>query len=104
LKYAIHSAFSALTIFIGARPYTSWTGGQIFKNERGFVLTCPQVQKADDFKKQWKKTREPFLLETSTPGIFTAGDVSAGARNRVASAVGEGAMAIKFVHEYLAEV
>ncbi len=94
----------ALLIFIGARPYTSWTGDQIFKNERGFVLTGPQVQKADDFKKHWKKTREPFLLETSTPGIFAAGDVRAGAMNRVASAVGEGAMAIKFVHEYLAEV
>lgn len=94
----------ALLIFIGARPYTSWTGDQIFKNERGFILTGRDVQKDDEFKKIWKKTREPFLLETSTPGIFAAGDVRAGAMNRVASAVGEGAMSIKFVHEYLGEV
>jgi thioredoxin reductase (NADPH) len=56
------------------------------------------------FAKVWKRDREPFLLETCVPGIFAAGDVRAGAMNRVASAVGEGAMAIKFVHEYLAEV
>jgi thioredoxin reductase (NADPH) len=59
--------------------------------------------KYESFKKSWKLTREPFLLETCSPGIFAAGDVRAGAMNRVASAVGEGAMAIKFVHEYLAE-
>ena len=94
----------ALLIFIGARPYTSWTGDSIFKSEKGFILTGRDVQKEEVFKKHWKKEREPFLLETSTPGIFTAGDVREGAMNRVASAVGEGAMAIKFVHEYLAEV
>ncbi|WP_286757066.1 FAD-dependent oxidoreductase [Roseivirga sp. UBA838] len=94
----------ALLIFIGARPYTSWTGEHIFKNERGFILTGRDAQKEDEFKKVWKKKREPFLLETSTPGVFAAGDVRAGAMNRVASAVGEGAMAIKFVHEYLAEI
>jgi thioredoxin reductase (NADPH) len=57
----------------------------------------------DTYKKSWKLNREPFLLETSTPGVFAAGDVRAGAMSRVASAVGEGAMAIKFVHQYLAE-
>ena len=62
------------------------------------------LNKREDFGKIWKQQREPFLLETSVPGIMAAGDVRAGAMNRVASAVGEGAMAIKFVHEYLAEV
>lgn len=94
----------ALLIFIGARPYTSWTGENIVKNERGFVVTGKDLAKSGAFKKLWKKQREPFLLESSTPGIMAAGDVRAGAMNRVASAVGEGAMAIKFVHEYLAEI
>ncbi|GAB5525071.1 MAG: FAD-dependent oxidoreductase [Roseivirga sp.] len=92
----------ALLIFIGARPYTDWSG-DIVKNDRGFVITGKDLMKSDDFKKLWKKQREPFLLESSTPGVMAAGDVRAGAMNRVASAVGEGAMAIKFVHEYLAE-
>ena len=94
----------ALLIFIGARPYTDWTGDQVLKNDRGFVITGKDLAKTEDFKRVWKKQREPFLLESSTPGIMAAGDVRAGAMNRVASAVGEGAMAIKFVHEYLAEV
>lgn len=94
----------ALLIFIGARPYTDWTGAGIQKNERGFVITGKDLARSEEFKKQWKLQREPFLLESSTPGIMAAGDVRAGAMNRVASAVGEGAMAIKFVHEYLAEV
>ena len=94
----------ALLIFIGARPYTDWTGEGIVKNDRGFVITGKDLGRQDDFKKVWKQQREPFLLETSVPGIMAAGDVRAGAMNRVASAVGEGAMAIKFVHEYLAEV
>jgi len=94
----------ALLIFIGARPYTDWTGEGIVKNDRGFVITGKDLSKQDDFGKVWKQQREPFLLETSVPGIMAAGDVRAGAMNRVASAVGEGAMAIKFVHEYLAEV
>ena len=94
----------ALLIFIGARPYTDWTGDGIVKNDRGFVITGKDLSKTDDFGIVWKRQREPFLLETSVPGIMAAGDVRAGAMNRVASAVGEGAMAIKFVHEYLAEV
>lgn len=94
----------ALLIFIGARPYTDWTGEGIVKNDRGFVITGRDLLKEEGYQKVWKKEREPFLLETSTPGIFAAGDVRAGAMNRVASAVGEGAMGIKFVHEYLAEV
>ncbi|WP_299219978.1 response regulator [uncultured Aquimarina sp.] len=93
----------ALFIFIGARPYTDWIALDIIKNERGFIETGRDLNRYDNFKKIWKKDREPFLLETCSPGIFASGDVRAGAMNRVASAVGEGAMAIKFVHEYLAE-
>ncbi|MEW7291069.1 FAD-dependent oxidoreductase [Aquimarina sp. 2304DJ70-9] len=94
----------ALFIFIGARPYTDWIALDIIKNERGFIETGRDLTRYDNFKKVWKKNREPFLLETCSPGIFASGDVRAGAMNRVASAVGEGAMAIKFVHEYLAEI
>ncbi|WP_405207885.1 FAD-dependent oxidoreductase [Aquimarina sp. LLG6339-5] len=94
----------ALFIFIGAKPYTDWLELDIIKNERGFIETGRDLSRYDNFKKVWKKDREPFLLETCSPGIFASGDVRAGAMNRVASAVGEGAMAIKFVHEYLAEM
>lgn len=94
----------ALLIFIGAKPYTDWIGLNIIKDEKGFIETGNSLQKHDTFKKSWKMEREPFLLETCSPGIFAAGDVRSGAMNRVASAVGEGAMAIKFVHEYLAEI
>lgn len=94
----------ALLIFIGAKPYTDWTGEDVLKNERGFLLTGKELNRSEAHKKSWKLQREPYLLETNTPGVMAAGDVRAGAMNRVASAVGEGAMAIKFVHEYLAEV
>jgi len=94
----------ALFIFIGARPFTDWLAGSIMRDKRGFIETGSSLTVRSDFKNIWKKEREPFLLETCIPGIFAAGDVRAGAMNRVASAVGEGATAIKFVHEYLAEI
>ncbi|MGB5981274.1 MAG: FAD-dependent oxidoreductase [Nonlabens sp.] len=94
----------ALFIFIGNRPYTDWITMGIAKDSRGFIKTGREVMMDAEFKKVWKKDREPYLLETSSPGIFASGDVRSGAMNRVASAVGEGAMALKFVHEYLAEV
>ncbi|MEM9390846.1 MAG: FAD-dependent oxidoreductase [Bacteroidota bacterium] len=93
----------ALLIFIGAKPYTDWLELDIIKDSKGFIETGNGLAKYEKFKKVWKLEREPFLLETCSPGIFAAGDVRAGAMNRVASAVGEGAMAIKFVHEYLSE-
>lgn len=93
----------ALFIFIGARPYTDWLGEELLRDEKGFLHTGRDLVNQKSFPKRWKREREPYLLETSEPGIFAAGDVRAGAMNRVASAVGEGAMAIKFVHEYLAE-
>jgi thioredoxin reductase (NADPH) len=93
----------ALFIFIGAKPITEWIQLDIIKDEKGFIETGRDLLQHDDFKKTWKLSREPFLLETCSPGIFAAGDVRSGAMNRVASAVGEGAMAIKFIHEYLSE-
>ena len=94
----------ALFIFIGARPRTGWLEqGQIMTDKRGFVITGRDLLATAERSKSWPLERNPFLLETCQPGIFAAGDVRSGAMNRVASAVGEGAMAIKFVHEYLAE-
>lgn len=94
----------SLFIFIGTRPATDWLPDNILLDDKGFVETGKELRQYAQFKSIWKRQREPFLLETCQPGIFAAGDVRAGAMNRVASAVGEGAMAIKFVHEYLAEV
>ncbi|MEN0006647.1 MAG: FAD-dependent oxidoreductase, partial [Bacteroidota bacterium] len=94
----------ALFIFIGSRPFTDWLNEHVIRNGKGFLETGKELFQYDHFKKVWKKDREPYLLETCQPGVFAAGDVRAGAMNRVASAVGEGAMAIKFVHAYLAEI
>jgi thioredoxin reductase (NADPH) len=94
----------ALYIFIGAKPYTDWIGNNIIRNDKGFIETGREIKSYDGFDKIWKLNRDPYLLETSMPGIFAAGDVRAGAMNRVASAVGEGSMAISFVHKFLAEV
>lgn len=93
----------ALYIFIGAKPMTDWLDESIILDEKGFILTGRSLLGLSGFKKTWKKNREPLILETSIPGIFAAGDVRSGAMNRVASAVGEGAMAISFVHKFLAE-
>lgn len=93
---------AGLFIFIGAKPVTDWLTMDLIKDEKGFLETGPTLRKYGNFKDVWKHKREPFLLETCSAGIFAAGDVRSGAMNRVASAVGEGSMAIKFVHEYLA--
>ena len=94
----------ALFVFIGARPFTEWLEDTVIRSAKGFVETGVDLSKLDAFKRVWKLDRDPYLLETCIPGVFAAGDVRAGAMNRVAAAVGEGAMAIKFVHQYLAEV
>ncbi|MCH2082776.1 MAG: FAD-dependent oxidoreductase [Saprospiraceae bacterium] len=103
-----HTSFKvnadALFIFIGARPFTQWLENHIIRNPRGFIETGKELYQYDEFAKIWKKDRDPFYLETCEPGIFAAGDVRSGAMNRVAAAVGEGAMAVKFVHEYLTEI
>jgi thioredoxin reductase (NADPH) len=92
----------AVFIMIGARPHIDWLPPSILRDRRGFVLTGRELVASPDFARNWKAKRDPLPLETSVPGIFAAGDVRAGAINRVASAVGEGAMAVKLVHEYLA--
>jgi len=94
---------NAVFVFIGAKPSSDWLGDIVRRDERGFVLTGTDLTKTDDYKESWSQDRTPHLLESSVPGIFAAGDVRSGAMNRVASAVGEGSMAIKFVHSYLAE-
>lgn len=91
---------AAVFSFIGAIPCTSWLPKEIQKDKYGFVRTGPEVFNAPG----WNLQRQPFWLETSRPGIFAAGDVRATSVKRVASAVGEGSMAIQFVHEYLKEV
>lgn len=90
-------------ILIGAKPCTEWLPSDVVRNDKGFIETGRELLRLDTFKKKWKVEREPYLLESSIPGVFAAGDVRAGAMNRIASAVGEGAMSIKLVHEYLAE-
>jgi thioredoxin reductase (NADPH) len=85
-------------IFIGAAPRTDWLGSAVVRDERGFVLTGPDLPAEVD----WPLERGPFALETSVPGVFAAGDVRRDSMKRVASAVGEGAMSVYLVHRYLA--
>jgi len=87
----------ALFSFIGAIPRCDWIPPEIERDDKGFVRTGPAVAQSP----HWTAKRQPFLLETSRPGVFAAGDVRAGSIKRVASAVGEGAMTVQFVHEYL---
>src|SRR5262249_55197753 len=90
----------AVFSFIGAVPRTDWLPPEIAKDPKGFVRTGPTLKDSP----YWNFRRPPFLLETSHPGVFAAGDVRSGSVKRVASAVGEGAMAVQFVHEYLKEM
>jgi thioredoxin reductase (NADPH) len=95
---------SGLFIFIGAVPHTDWLGDLVARNERGFILAGSDVSGngvAAAFRLQ---NRSPYLLETSLPGVFVAGDVRHGSVKRVASAVGEGSMAVTYVHRYLSNV
>jgi thioredoxin reductase (NADPH) len=92
----------ALFIFIGTRPHSDWLPPSVLRNAKGFVLTGRDAAIAEAFSKTWKENREPTLLETTIPGVFAAGDVRAGAMNRVSSAVAEGAMAVRLVSDYLA--
>lgn len=93
-------ATSWLFVFIGAIPRTDWLGDAVARDDKGFVLTGPDMLRAIDGA--WTWPRGPFALETSLPGVFAAGDVRLDSMKRVASAVGEGAMAVHFVHRYLA--
>ena len=93
---------TSLFIFIGAMPVTAWLPSCILCDENGFVLSGSDLRKDGRWPEVWRETREPLLLETSVPGVFVAGDVRHGSIKRVASAVGEGSIAVQFVHQYLA--
>jgi len=94
----------ALFILIGAAPHTDWLEGVVERDERGFILSGPDLSKPGERPKGWKLDRDPYLLEASVPGVFVAGDVRHGSIKRCASAVGEGSIAVQFVHQYLREV
>ena len=85
----------------GAVPNTRWLAGCIALDEKGFVKTGPDLAPEDLASARWPLTRSPFLLETNRPGIFAVGDVRGGNVKRVASAVGEGSIAVAFVHQVL---
>jgi len=96
------AAANSLFVFIGAAPRTEWLPQEVLRDEKGFVLAGPDLRVDGKLPTQWREAREPFLLETSVPGVFVAGDVRHGSVKRVASAVGEGSIAVQFVHQYLA--
>ncbi len=98
----IEEEAEALFVFIGTRPRSDWLPPEVLRDQKGFVLSGRDLIAAEAYPRVWKERREPLLLETSVPGVFAAGDLRAGAMNRVASAVGEGAMVVRLAHEYLA--
>ncbi len=93
---------TSLFVFIGAAPGTEWIPASILRDEHGFLLAGPDLRIDGKLPEGWKEQRPPFLLESSVPGVFVAGDVRRGSIKRVASAVGEGSIAVQFVHQYLA--
>ena len=93
---------SGLFIFIGAAPNTDWLPDAIMRDANGFLLSGSDLKVDGKMPKNWNQPREPYLLETSVPGIFVAGDVRHGSVKRVASAVGEGSISVQFIHQYLA--
>jgi thioredoxin reductase (NADPH) len=97
-------AASSLFIFIGALPGTEWLNGVVERDEKGFILSGSELKRNGKLPVGWPLKRDPGLLETSVPGVFAVGDVRRGSVKRVASGVGEGSIAIQFVHNYLAEL
>jgi thioredoxin reductase (NADPH) len=95
---------AAIFVFIGQQPRTEWLQGTVLRDSGGFVLTGSRLSEDGKPPAGWGLNRKPFLLESSLPGVFCAGDVRHDSVKRLASAVGEGAMAVQFVHQYLAEI
>jgi thioredoxin reductase (NADPH) len=95
---------TAMFIFIGALPQTDWLANAVERDERGFILTGPDLIREGQRPKGWALDRDPFLLETNVPGLFAVGDVRHGSVKRVASGVGEGSVAVQFIHQYLSKV
>ncbi len=93
----------ALFIFTGALPQTEWLAGVVRRDRYGFIQTGSQLLENGKLPKEWPLTRDPYLLESSLPGVFVVGDVRSNSVKRVASAVGEGSIAVQFVHQYLSE-
>jgi thioredoxin reductase (NADPH) len=94
---------AALFVLIGAEPRTQWLGDIVARGDRGYILTGHDLLHAGKPPPGWPLQRPPLLLETTVPGVFAAGDVRHRSVKRVASAVGEGAIAVQLVHEYLGE-
>jgi thioredoxin reductase (NADPH) len=95
---------NAMFIFIGALPRTDWLADVVERDDRGFILTGPDLIQNGKGPKGWPLERDPFLLETNIPGLFAVGDVRHGSVKRVASGVGEGSVAVQFIHQYLSKV
>ena len=95
---------TSMFIFIGALPRTDWLGDCIVRDDRGFILTGPDLMQGGQRPKGWTPDRDPYLLETNVPGIFAVGDVRHGSVKRVASGVGEGSVGVQFIHQYLSKV
>lgn len=95
---------AGLFIFVGAMPHSAFLDGVVLRNKRGFILTGPDLRVDGEWPVEWPLARDPFPMETSVPGILAAGDVREGVVRRVASAVGQGAVAVSIVHQYLETV